>query len=396
MNNTIDTEDKHTPGFFKKTPASVEYGRGVYVWDENNKKYLDFTSGWGVTCIGHANEVIIRALHEQGQKIIQNPNSGLTYSPVRAKLLKLLIKIMPQGLTRVFFTNSGGESNDAAIKLARKATGRTGVISTHQSYHGRTLGTVSATGQAKHRERFNPLMPDYRFVRYGSLSEMERSLNEDVAAVIVEPVQGEGGVNIPPDNYLSEINAMCKKNGTLLIVDEVQTGFYRTGPAFVSSAREISPDILTMAKGIAGGFPFGAFAMTEELNSLLEPGDHGGTYCGNPLGCAVSCAVIDYLLKSRIWGNVEEMGQYSIERLNILKYKYPEIIKEIRGQGLLLLMETSDDKTAADIIDKSLSNGLLLNLIQGKCIRIIPALNIREEELGEGFSILEKVMNSIE
>ena len=166
---------------------------------------------------------------EQGQKIIQNPNGGLTYSPARAKLLKLLMEILPQGLSRVFFSNSGAEANDAAIKLARKTTGRMDVISTHQSFHGRTISTASATGQAKHREKFNPLMPNYRFVQYGDLSEMESALDKNVAAVILEPVQGEGGVNIPSDNYLSEVKNICKRNGSLLIVDEVQTGF--SGPA---------------------------------------------------------------------------------------------------------------------------------------------------------------------
>ncbi len=396
MAETFEIEDKHTPGFFKKTPVSVEYGRGVYVWDEKGNKYLDFTSGWGVTCIGHANEAIVNALQEQGQKIIQNPNSGLTYSPVRARLLKLLIRIMPEGLSHVFFTTSGAEANDAAIKLARKATGRLDVISAHQSFHGRTISTASATGQAKHRERFNPLMSNYRFVEFGNLSEMKSSLDKDVAAVILEPVQGEGGVNIPPDDYLAEVKNMCNANGTLLIIDEIQTGFYRTGPVFVSSSKGVCPDILTMAKGIAGGFPFGAFAMTEEVNSLLEPGDHGGTYCGNPLGCAVSGAVIEYLLENRIWKNVEKMGEYTMKKLSTLKAEYPEIIKDIRGQGFLLLMEIGDDKTASDIVDECLYNGLILNMIQGNCIRVIPALNITQEELDEGFSILEKVMDSIE
>ena len=300
MKNTIKTEDRHIPGFFKKIPVSIEYGKGLYVWDENGKKYLDFTSGWGVTCIGHANEVITKALFEQGQKIIQNPNSGFTYSPARARLLTQLIEILPQGITHVFFTNSGAEANDAAIKLARKATGRMDVISTNLSFHGRTISTASATGQAKHREKFNPLMPNYRFVEYGNISEMEAVLDNNVAAVILEPIQGEGGVNVPPENYLAEVKNMCKENSSLLIIDEIQTGFFRTGSVFVSSAKGVCPDILTMAKGIAGGFPFGAFAMTGKVNSRLEQGDHGGTYCGNPLGCAVSSAVIEYLLSHRI------------------------------------------------------------------------------------------------
>ncbi len=395
MNETIDIEDKHMPCFFKKIPISIDYGRGVFVWDEKGSRYLDFTSGWGVACIGHGHEEIVKALTEQGQKIIQNPNSGLTYSPVRAKLLKLLTKILPSGLTRVFFTNSGAEANDAAIKLARKATGRKDVISTHLSFHGRTISTASATGQSKHRDKFNPLMPNYRFVTYDNLSEIEDALDEKVAAVILEPVQGEGGINIPSEDYLAQVQAICKKNGTLLIIDEIQTGFCRTGPMFVSSAQGLNPDIMTMAKGIAGGFPFGAFAMTEEVNSMLEPGDHGGTFCGNPLGCAVSCAVIEYLIKNKIQEHVEKVGKYAIDKLDMLKTKYPEIIKEVRGEGLLLLMEISDEKTAADIVARSLSHGLILNMIQGRLIRVIPALNITKEELYEGLLIIEKVIDSI-
>lgn len=391
---TIDVEEKHMPHFFKKIPISIEYGKGVYVWDEKGNKYLDFTAGWGVTCIGHGNEVIARALTEQGKKIIQNPNSGLTYSPARARLLKLLQGILPSGLTRVFFVNSGAEANDAAIKLARKATGRIYVISTFQSFHGRTIGTASATGQIKHRERFKPLMPNYRFVKYGNLSDMEKVMDKDVAAVILEPVQGEGGVNIPSQGYLREVQELCRSNGSLLIIDEIQTGFFRTGPAFMSCADEVHPDIMTMAKGIAGGFPFGAFAMTEEVNSLLEPGDHGGTYCGNPLGCAVSCSVIKYLLDNRIEEHVEEIGQYAIKRLYTIRSEYPEIIKDIRGQGLLLLLEIANEKRAVDIMASSLTNGLMLNMIQGKCIRIMPALNITKEELDEGFDILERVIDA--
>ena len=393
MVETIDFEKTHMPGFFNKVPVSIDSGKGVYVWDETGKRYMDFTAGWGVTCIGHANEVILKALIEQGRKIIQNPNSGLTFSPARGRLLKLLMEILPSGLTRVFFSNSGAEANDAAIKLARKATGRIEVISTIKSFHGRTISTASATGQEKHRKQFNPLMPNYRFIQYDNLSEMKKALDEKVAAVILEPIQGEGGVNIPSGKYLPEVQAMCKENGSLLIIDEIQTGFCRTGPMFVSSAMSLKPDILTMAKGIAGGFPFGAFAMTEEVNNRLEPGDHGGTYCGNPLGCAVSEAVIEHLLQNRIWENVEELGQYAITRLDMIRSEYPGIIREVRGAGLLLAIEIADDNTATEIIDKCLSRGLILNLIQGNCVRIIPALNITREELDEGLEILEKVFN---
>ena len=198
--------------------------------------YNDFTSGLGMTCIGHANPVITDALLNQGRKIIQNPNSGLTYSPARARLLSLFEGILPPNLTRVFFTNCGAEANDAAIKLACKVTGRPDIISTYQSFHGRTISTTSATGQAKHRDRYNPLMPNYRFVPYNDIEALKRSLDDNVAAVIIEPIQGEGGVCIPSEGYLKEADILCKNNGSLLIMDEIQTGFFRTGPAFVTGS----------------------------------------------------------------------------------------------------------------------------------------------------------------
>ncbi|MBT7890293.1 MAG: aspartate aminotransferase family protein, partial [Deltaproteobacteria bacterium] len=286
--NTIAIEDKHAIPFFNKLQVSIERGEGVYVWDESGRKYLDFTSGWGVTCLGHANPVITRAICEQAEKIIQNPSSGLTYSPARAKLLDLLSSILPGHLQKVFFSNSGAEANDAAIKLARKVSGRTDIISTHKSFHGRTISAASATGQAKHREKFNPLMPNYRFVPYNDLAALTEAMDERVAAVILEPIQGEGGVNISPEAYLQNVSNICEKNGSYLIMDEVQTGFCRTGPMFAIDGLDIKVDFMTMAKGIAGGFPIGAFAVSDEIAGKIEMGDHGGTYCGNPLGTAVS------------------------------------------------------------------------------------------------------------
>jgi acetylornithine/N-succinyldiaminopimelate aminotransferase len=234
---TIEVEEKRSPPFFKKIPISIERGEGVNVWDEEGRRFLDFTAGWGVTCLGHSNPVILRALEEQAGKIMQNPNSGLTYSPARARLLELMATILPSNLTRVFFSNSGAEANDAAIKLARKVTGRLDVVSTELSFHGRTISTASATGQAKHREKFNPLMPNYRFLPYNDIESMERNLDDKVAAVILEPIQGEGGVRVPSDGYLEEVSRLCKAHGSLLIVDEIQTGFCRTGPMFAINSR---------------------------------------------------------------------------------------------------------------------------------------------------------------
>jgi acetylornithine/N-succinyldiaminopimelate aminotransferase len=392
---TFDIEDRYLAPFFVKQQVSIEKGEGIYVWDEEGKMYIDFTSGWGVTCIGHANPVITDALIEQGRKIIQNPNSGLTYSPVRARLLSLLAEILPPNLTRVFFTNSGAEANDAAIKLARKVTGRPEIISTDQSFHGRTISTASATGQKKHRDRYSPLMPNYRFVPFNDSKALELSLDKNVAAVILEPIQGEGGVRMPSEGYLTEVDKLCKKNGSLLIMDEIQTGFFRTGPAFITGSCGIKADFLTMAKGIAGGFPFGAFAISETVAKKLDLGDHGGTYCGNPLGCAVAYAVVKYLIDNNISGNVEEMGSLALDRLNLWQKIYGNAIADIRGKGLLVMVEFRSDDIAKRVKDECLARGLFVTQTQDNGIRIFPALNIKQDELEKGLLIIEDAIGSV-
>jgi acetylornithine/N-succinyldiaminopimelate aminotransferase len=392
--NTIAVEDRHMPPFFTKIPLSIERGEGIYVWDESGRRYIDFTAGWGVTCLGHAHPAIAGALAEQGQKILQNPNSGLTYSPARAQLIALLMGILPPNLTRVFFSNSGAEANDAVIKLARKATGRMDVISTEQSFHGRTISTASATGQAKHRERFNPLMPNYIFVPYGDVGAIDEVLSATTAAVILEPIQGEGGVNVPPEGYLRDVAELCRKAGACLIVDEVQTGFCRTGPLFAVTQLGVRPDFMTLAKGIAGGFPFGAFALTEDISAKLEKGDHGGTYCGNPLGCAVAYAVIRHLMDNDIEQNVASVGAMIHERMLLWKERFPSMIGDVRGRGLLLAMEMAGAATADRIFGEALKRGLILNLIQMKVIRLCPALNITPGEAEVALSILDEVLDA--
>jgi len=394
-NNTFEIEDRYMAPFFPKQKISIERGEGVFVWDEEGRRYIDFTSGWGVTCIGHAQPVITEALVSQSRKILQNPNSGLTYSPARARLLLLMKQVLPSHLTHIFFSNSGAEANDAAIKLARKVTGRLDVISTHQSFHGRTISTASATGQAKHREKFNPLMPNYRFVTYGDPDDLKQALDKDVGAFIIEPVQGEGGVHVPSQQYLKEAERLCRENGTLLIADEVQTGFCRTGPMFVTGEMGVNVDFLTMAKGIAGGFPFGGFAMSERVASRLEPGDHGGTYCGNPLGCAVAHAVIKYLIDHQISENVEKMGRIGLDRMGEWKQRYPDAIRDVRGKGLLLLVEFADDDTAARVADECLAMGLFVRQTQGNGIRVFPALNITETELAEGMAVMQAAIEAV-
>jgi len=391
--DTISIENKYAIPFFNKIPVSITKGQGVYVWDEHGNKYIDFTAGWGVTCIGHAHPVISDALNKQSQAIIQNPSSGLTYSPQRAKLLSLLSEILPTGLDHVFFTNSGAESNDAAIKLARKVSGRTDVIATTMGFHGRTISTASATGQSKHREKFNPLMPNYIFVPYDDIDELKSKMTKNVAAVILEPIQGEGGVIIPSDDYLERVSDICESNGTYLIIDEIQTGFCRTGNMFAIEGQKVKVDFMTMAKGIAGGFPFGAIAVSKDVAQKIEIGDHGGTYCGNPLGCAVSHAVIQFLIKKRIDKNVQQMGDIIIDRLKKFRTNYPNHISDVRGKGLLIAMRFNENTLALNVYQQCIQNGLFVNLTQGNVIRILPALTIKDDEVNEGLTLLEKTLH---
>ena len=389
---TIATENARTPPFFAKTPISIARGEGVWVWDEEGERYLDLTAGWGVTSIGHAHPAIRTALAEQGGRILQNPDSGLTYSPARARLLALLCGVLPAGLTRVFFTNSGAEANDAAVKLARKVTGRRDVISMEGSFHGRTISMVSATGQARHRAKFRPQMPGYRYVPFDDVGALEDALHAGVAAVIVEPIQGEGGVRIPADDYLRRVSELCRANGSLLIVDEVQTGFCRTGPMFATAAAGARADFMTMAKGIAGGFPLGAFALSEDVSAKLEAGDHGGTYCGNPLACAVGYAVVRYLLDNDISSRVTELGDEALAEMARWRELYPGTVAGARGRGLLLLLELCDEATAAAVAAECLARKVFVRQTQGTGIRVFPALTITRDELTAGLAALQEAV----
>jgi len=328
-------------------------------------------------------------LIEQSKKIIQNPESGKTYSPPRAKLLQLLSEVLPHNLSKVFFTNSGAEANDAVIKLARKVSRKKNIISTINSFHGRTISTASATGQSSHRDRYSPLMPNYLFVPYNDIKEVKKIIKNDVAAMIVEPIQGEGGIIIPSEDYLKNLSQICSENDVFLILDEVQTGFLRTGTFFCSSPFEINVDFMTMAKGLAGGFPFGAFAVSEKVAQKIEIGDHGGTYCGNPLGCAVSYAVINFLINNNTEENVHEISKITFECFYKIQKEFPELIIDIRGKGLLIALELSNDKITSNIQKDCLDNGLLINVTHGNIIRLFPALTITKEEMNKSLVILK-------
>ncbi|MBT8145356.1 MAG: aspartate aminotransferase family protein [Gammaproteobacteria bacterium] len=394
----VDIEDRYGIQFCNRQQLVIERGKGSLVWDTKGARYLDFTSGWGVTCLGHAHPVVVESLAGQSQKLMQNPNSGFTYSPARAELLALLAPLLPGSLSRLFFVNSGAEANDAAIKLARKVSGRRRVISTLDSFHGRTLNTLSVSGGEANVCRYPPRYPHNEFVPFGELAPLEQALNEEVAALIVEPIQGEGGVRIPPSNYLPEVSRLCKEQGVLLIIDEIQTGFSRTGMFFAMQSSEgvVEADFLTVGKGIAGGFPFAGLAITEEIAASIEKGDHGGTYCGNPLGCAVATAVVQFLIENDIAGQVESKGRLLLAGLQRLRHKYPQLVRDARGRGLLTALELANDELVAELTAVCQQHGLLITPTRNAIVRLIPDLLVSEASIEEALATLDHALDSME
>ncbi len=395
--SSIEIEDRLGITFCDRQPIAIERGEGCVVWDEDGNEYLDFTSGWGVTCLGHSHPLITAAIIRQAQKIIQNPNSGFTYSPSRAKLLETLSGVLPDNLVKSYFANSGAEANDAAIKLARKITGKSRIVSTLGSFHGRTFNTLSVSGGRDNAEQFLPALEGNCFVPFGDFSALNVAVDDKTAAVILGPIQGEGGVRIPDDEYFASVALLCKERGVLLIIDEIQTGFCRTGKFFAieHSKTSIAPDIMTMGKGIAGGFPFAAFAVSASVDKQLSKGDHGGTFCGNPLACAVAAAVVDHLRAENMADKVARSGELMIDGLHKLRDKYPSLIGAIRGRGLLCAFELGSDYLVTKVTEAALGRGLLVTPTRNRTIRLIPALIVTQSEIARGLELLDSALASV-
>lgn len=381
----------------QKLPLVIERGEGTTVWDDQGNSYLDFTSGWGVTCLGHAHPEMIQALHEQAGKIMQNPNAGFTYSPARAALLASLQDVLPEGLERTFFASSGAEANDAAIKLARKATGRVKVIAIRDSFHGRTLAALSMSGDSDNAARYLPVLPDHVFVDRDDTEALCQAMGDDVAAIIVEPVQGEGGVRALSQAFVQHIRQLCDRHGALLVVDEVQTGFCRTGHFFAIEAYDVRPDLLTMGKGIAGGLPFAGFALTSQVAAKVNQGDHGGTYCGNPLSCAVANAVLTVLRRDNLVKHVNQLGERALQDLSQMAGKFPSVIAGVRGKGLMLALQLHDTDPAHawELTSACQKQGLLVIPTRGGVLRLLPPLNISEEQWQVGMQKLEAALSGL-
>lgn len=386
----IELENKYYMPVFNRLPIVLERGEGCWVYDNEGKKYLDFLAGIAVNAIGHCNKKLVAAISEQATKMIHCSN--LFYTEQSSLLAKKLTQI--SGFDRVFFCNSGAEANEGALKLARKYAYVNGknkprIIAAMHSFHGRTITTLTATGQPKYQEGYDPLPKGFEYVDFGDLDQLEKAMGDDVCAVLLEPVQGEGGVNPAPKEYLAGVRKLCDKHSALFILDEIQTGVGRTGKWFAFEHYGVRPDILTVAKGLGGGFPVGAFLSTEEISKAFHKGDHGTTFGGNPLACAAANAALGVIEEDNLIENTEKMGEYFKLELEKLKDKYPTKISNVRGLGLLLGMELKDE--GAKVVSDCLAKGIIINCTAGKVLRFVPSLIVNKEEIDCVINALDEV-----
>ena len=380
----IKIEDDYFINTFTRQPIVLDHGEGVKVTDIDGNEYIDMFAGIAVNALGHNHPKLVKAIQDQAEKLMHV--SSIYYNEPALIYAKRLVD--KTGFDRIFYANSGAEANEGAIKLAIKYTGKSEVISTVESFHGRTIMTLAATGHEHYHEPFKCILPKgFINVPYNDIEAIKDAITENTAAIIVEPIQGEGGVNVPDMDYLKQIQEICNEKDIVFIVDEVQTGFGRCGALFAHELFDVKPDIMTMAKGIGGGVPMGAILATEKVAGAFVPGDHGTTFGGGPLVCAAANAVLDAFEEENILNNVNEVGDYFIEELKKLD---KEIIAEVRGRGLMVGLELT--KPGAEYVDKLREAGFLINCTADKVLRFVPPLIITKEEVDQFVKALDEIL----
>lgn len=387
----IEETEKYYLPVFGRYPMVMELGQGCRVWDNEGNEYVDAFAGIAVNSLGYNHPVLVKAISEQASKLMHCSN--LYYTEIQAKALRVVAEAT--GMDRIFFANCGAEGNEGAMKLARKygvskAPTKYKIISADESFHGRTFDTLAATGHDYYHVGYGPLSPGHVLVPYGDIKALEAQMDDDVCAVLLEPIQGEGGVHVPSDEYLQQVRALCDKHDALLIFDEVQTGVARTGKWFAYMHSGVKPDILTFAKGIGGGFPVAGFAVPERLAHVFKPGDHGGTFGGNPLACAAVYATLTTIKSEGLVDKVAEKGEYFKNKLRKLQEKYPDKVTDVRGCGLMLGMEVAGE--GKPIVESCLANNVIVNCTAGNVIRIVPPLIISKEEIDIVVAALDKAL----
>lgn len=387
----IEETEKYYLPVFGRYPMVMELGQGCRVWDNEGNEYVDAFAGIAVNSLGYNHPVLVKAISEQAAKLMHCSN--LYYTEIQAKALRVVAEAT--GMDRIFFANCGAEGNEGAMKLARKygvskSPTKYKIISADESFHGRTFDTLAATGHDYYHVGYGPLSPGHVLVPYGDIKALEAQMDDDVCAVLLEPIQGEGGVHVPPAEYLQQVRALCDKHDALLIFDEVQTGVARTGKWFAYMHSGVKPDILTFAKGIGGGFPVAGFAVPERLAHVFKPGDHGGTFGGNPLACAAVYATLTTIKSEGLVDKVAEKGEYFKNELRKLQEKYPDKVTDVRGCGLMLGMEVAGE--GKPIVESCLANNVIVNCTAGNVIRIVPPLIISKEEIDIVVAALDKAL----
>lgn len=387
----IEETEKYYLPVFGRYPMVMELGQGCRVWDNEGNEYVDAFAGIAVNSLGYNHPVLVKAISEQAAKLMHCSN--LYYTEIQAKALRVVAEAT--GMDRIFFANCGAEGNEGAMKLARKygvskAPTKYKIISADESFHGRTFDTLAATGHDYYHVGYGPLSPGHVLVPYGDIKALEAQMDDDVCAVLLEPIQGEGGVHVPSDEYLQQVRALCDKHDALLIFDEVQTGVARTGKWFAYMHSGVKPDIMTFAKGIGGGFPVAGFAVPERLAHVFKPGDHGGTFGGNPLACAAVYATLTTIKSEGLVDKVAEKGEYFKNELRKLQEKYPDKVTDVRGCGLMLGMEVAGE--GKPIVESCLANNVIVNCTAGNVIRIVPPLIISKEEIDIVVAALDKAL----
>jgi acetylornithine/N-succinyldiaminopimelate aminotransferase len=392
--STIGLADKYIFPTYKRHPFALVKGQGCRVWDESGKAYLDFVGGIAVCALGHSSPIVTKALEEQSKTLVHVSN--LYYTRPQAELAKLLVE--NSFADRVFFCNSGAEANEAAIKIARRYTrekfgpGKHTIVSMQGSFHGRTMATLSATGQSKVQVGYDPLLPGFKFVPYNDLAVLKAAVDDTVCAVMLEPIQGEGGIVVPHPDYLKGVKEICREKGALLIFDEIQTGVGRTGRLFAYEHFGVSPDIMSLAKALGNGLPIGAMLSTEALSSAFGPGSHASTFGGTPLVTAVAKAVLSSLLNDGWLDHCRNMGSYFRARLEELKKRHA-CIKEVRGLGLIIGVEL--DRPGAPVMEACVQRGFLINCAQEKVLRFVPPLVVTEKEIDQLIEALGSVLGGV-
>lgn len=385
--------EKYLMNTVKRLPLTIVKGKGARVWDDRGREYLDFVAGWAVDCLGHCHPALIKAIEQQARTLIQVSNQF--YSTPQIRLARLLIN--NSCFQKAFFCNSGAEANEGAVKLARrygklKKGGAYEVITAFNSFHGRTLAMTAATGQIKFQDPYSPLPVGFVNVPFNDIEAIKKSTSKTTCAIMLEPIQAEGGVYAGDSAYLKKVREWCDIQGMLLLFDEIQTGICRTGPLFAYQELGVEPDIITLAKGLGGGVPVGAF-LSKEHCAVFSPGEHGSTFGGNPLACAAGYAVLTFMLRNKMPSHVKDTGSYLYKKLLKLKEKFP-FICEVRGKGLLWAIEFKDD-IADKVTLTLLEKGLLVNKVKPNALRLMPPLIIDKKDVDRATSIMNEVFESV-